>query len=313
MKFNVAAALLTSSFTLVPACGGYPHASTTEIRNTTIRRRGRGADLGHLRSPPPRQGLPRPVWIAVDVRKNHGVMDPDRGPVSVTHAQIALGGTAYDAAMNVQIYSPDSTAGRLALRASYASRPNTLRDVPFVSPESWDRTLKRLEVETTLTNEELLDPMTGMGLIVEIWGRDPVVQIGGFPEVRYNGALNFVEDLLRHPSFFRRPGWKLDPKLADMLAKGKSYWERQEIRVTKHVNLIYTHPHPDRYYEFELRYPRPSVFRASFSRVEEDGYFTMDQPPAFAVDRDFPPQGDGPLKEDSAWGGSPWSSDGEDG
>lgn len=261
MKFPVSSLLLLG-ISLISACQAFPSPSKREIQfsehseaNVTLSRRGWG------------EGAERPVWVVLDVRSQGTEGIPltrknYQGPTFATHGQICLGGTEEDPPMNVQIDSADDRESNFALWARYGSERNANRREPFATPlrnadGRWVRHVYKIEAETGIRNEHLVNPFNGDGLASLIWSFQNQINMGGhdprtlgpllqssYPPGPYQGDTTPLMLLWRvlHQNEFFFPGWHMDYNLLEALKNADHYWMSQPRRIHQTAGVLFTLP-----------------------------------------------------------------------
>jgi hypothetical protein len=152
-----------------------------------------------------------------------------------------VNGRPQDPAMRVELSSIDDGPTTFAVRAT------DLRNLPAGDLLQYDklpnsrRIVRKVGLPTEVTNEELLDPSSGRGILFDTWKQDPFFRLGDFRGTQTNDGHVFAWNVLRHPRLFGN-NWGHVPghEAVDFLVRTAARYNAA-IGTTRNANWVVVH------------------------------------------------------------------------
>ena len=181
---------------LISPLAALPHLTTLRPRQNTI--------------PPPL----RPVYLIADVDLEAKAVSTKSGkPIFGLHTSIEIGGTNVEGPLRVEVGF--NQYAKLQIRASDFGVAQSGEPIGFWGLTNSKRYVRQTG-QTSVTNTEIIDHQTGMGLLTKLWNQNPIYRRGGGSTP--NTGIDLVQRLLGALNL------PTEPSMALIYTNGEEYY-----------------------------------------------------------------------------------------
>ena len=142
----------------------------------------------------------RHVYIIADMIYGEVAISPQTGDTLLYgHSSLHIDGNSHDGPLRIEQVQPNPS--QFAIRVLDYTAPNSNRPIGKRGPDGSNRYIWSIG-QTRLRNAQFADPSTGKGLVLDVWGKDPIWVQGS------NCCFQFVQKLAK--ALGLESGWQYD-------------------------------------------------------------------------------------------------------